>query len=42
LFGIPFEGIDYIYENNPSRTKGVVGKFFTIFDVTGKKLTKVL
>lgn len=40
LFGIPFEGIEYIYKNETPRMKGVVGKFFKIFDVTGPQMNQ--
>lgn len=40
LFGIPFEGLEYIYKNETPRMKGVVGKFFKIFDVTGPQMNQ--
>lgn len=40
LFGVPFEGIEYIYKYNNARMKGVVAKTFSIFDVTGKEMNQ--
>ncbi len=44
LFGIPFEGIEYIFDN-PSETsfarmKGVIAKTLTIFDVVGPEMNQ--
>lgn len=40
LFGIPFEGLEYIYKNETPRMKGVAGKFIKIFDVTGPEMNQ--